>query len=111
LKAYEFSARRNSVSFAVNLRMMLSTCAGVSVSAPLMSFSLVFMAGGVFCAKPAALALNRSNVTNANDLSRAIDNLIINPLVFLMLSDWQPLVTALTVNYTNVRLFVCNPLR
>src|SRR5260370_41575302 len=66
--------------------MMLSTCAGVRVSAPLLSFSLVFIEGGFCWAKLAALALTRINPTNANDLSRAIDNLIINPLVFLMLS-------------------------
>jgi hypothetical protein len=70
--------------------MMLSTCAGVRVSAPLVSFSAEVFAAGGLCAKPAALALTRINATSANDLSRAIDNLIINPLVFLTLSDWQP---------------------
>jgi len=67
--------------------MMLSTCAGVRLSAPLVSFSgEVFAAGELCCATLAALTLTRINPTNANDLSRAIDNLIINPLVFLMLS-------------------------
>jgi hypothetical protein len=75
---------------------MLSIWLGVSVSAPLVSFSLdVFAAGGPCWAKPATLAPSRITATNANDLSRAIDNLIINPLVFLMLPDGQPQSSAL----------------
>jgi hypothetical protein len=59
----------------------------------------------------ALVRINPTNAHNAHDLSPAIDNLIINLLAFLMLFDWQPLLTGLALNYTNVRRFACNPLR
>ena len=65
LKKYSLSARRNCVSFAVNLRMISSTWAWVRLAEPVVDGAATFVLAADCCARAIRLQIERASAPNS----------------------------------------------